>query len=426
MRRITPMRKAGYASPAILNLMDSLRQAQGDLDRAHAAFNDALDPDLVESSIYEIRAYQHRINYLLRQIKETESLEAAVIKPLPQSDDAVYAQSTDRIAARQVRAILLLGETDRPGADAGGLLNAPQLQAVSRMTRAYLGSDDEELSRMRRFYLKTAMSMASDYVCVSYPLSGADGASQHPGALIGLIRSLFPGLRERGGVTEDESMQRMLRAAPAAAAAHAARALSEQTKGVSLMPSDAHALAGLSHLSRETPEIRRDFDRLRAALNHSDAVERLSPGTAKKLYGELRRMSITRLERFAQCPFSYFVQNGLRPEKLEPYRLSVQDEGSFFHDAVHEFLLSSMDDLNDISTDVAEARMDGIAARLLNQMAEAGPLGDSAVALAEQRRLRATARACAAVLAEHMHESRFSPASLESSFGPEDGPATDK
>ena len=361
----------------------------------------------------------------VRELRETlmESLEAAIIKPLPQSDDAVYAQTTDRITAQRARVVLLLGETDRAGQDTGGLLNAAQVQALSRMANAYLGSDDDELSRMRRFYIKSAFAMASDYVCVSYPLSGMDNASQHPGQLIGLIRGLFPGMKARGGVTEDESLQRMLRAAPKPAAAHAARALSACAEGAPMSRLDEAALAGLVRLAGDSPELRRDVERLRGALDRAGTVEALRPDTARQLYGELRRQSVTRLERFAQCPFAYFTQYGLRPERLEPYRLSVQDEGTFFHDAVHEFMLASMDDLNQIELDEAQARMDVIADRLLDQMAAQGPLGDSAVALAERRRLKATARTCAGVLAEHMHMSRFIPAALETSFGREDGPA---
>ena len=79
MRRISPIHRSRESSPALLELVDSLQRAQGDLDRAHAAFNDALDPDLVESSIYEIRAHQSRINYLLRQIKEAETLETTAV-----------------------------------------------------------------------------------------------------------------------------------------------------------------------------------------------------------------------------------------------------------------------------------------------------------------------------------------------------------
>ena len=113
---------------------------------------------------------------------------------------------------------------------------------------------------------------------------------------------------------------------------------------------------------------------------------------------------------------------GLRPERIEPFGLTVRDEGTFFHDAVHEFMLGSMEDLNRLEIAEAEKRMDVIADRLLDAMST-GPLGNSAVEAAERRRLKATARTCAGVLAEHMHDSRFTPNALESDFGVEDGVA---
>ena len=359
------------------------------------------------------------------ELRETicESLEAAIIKPLPQSDDAVYAQTTDRIVARRAKAVLLLGETDRAGADPDGLFSAAQVQAVSRMTRAYLGSDDAELSRMRRFYLKSAMEMTSDYLCVTWPLSGMDNAAQHPGQLVGLIRSLFPLLELRGGVTGDERVEWMLRAAPRAAMAHAARALSARDEGAPVSECDAAALAGLKALSESDDTIRSGFDRLRAALDHASTVDRLRPETARQLYGAIQRQSITQLEKYAQCPFAYFTRYGLRPERIEPFELNVQDEGTFFHAAVQAFMLQSKADLNTIGIPEAEARMDAISEGLLDQMAARGPLGASATALAERRRLKATARTCAGVLAEHMQGSRFAPTALEASFGREDGPA---
>lgn len=363
----------------------------------------------------------------LEELRQTlgESLDAAVIKPLPQSGDAVYAQTTDRIDAQRCRALLVLGETDRALSDADGLLNGAQQQALARLSHAYVGSDDAELSRMRRFYLKSAMEMAGEYLCVTAPLSGLDGSAQRPGALIGLIRGLFPALKARGGVLEDAGIMRMLRAAPEAAMACAARALSGVGEGERADPCDTAALAGVARLAKQlhSEVLERSLQRVGAALRHGESADALNPATARALYGALRRQSVTRLERFADCPFAYFTQYGLRPLKIEPFALNVQDEGSFFHDAVHEFLLGSMEDLNALDEQTAGARMDVIADRLLDAMAADGPLGDSAVALAERRRLKATARTCAAVLAEHMRGSAFNPAALESDFGVEDAGA---
>ncbi|MBR6766698.1 MAG: PD-(D/E)XK nuclease family protein [Clostridia bacterium] len=360
----------------------------------------------------------------LKELREilTESLEAAVIKPLPQSDDAVYAQTSERIVAQRTKVLLVLGMTDRSGSDEDGLLSSAQRQALSRATHTYVGGDDGELSRMRRFYLKSAMGMASDYLCITWPMSGMDDSAQHPGALIGLVRNIFPHLSMRGGVTEDDSVQRMLRCAPEAARSYAAGALSEISGDTPLKSYDAAALAGLRKLSEDRPLLRDALDCMGTALDRGKSAEQINPRTARELYGAIRRQSVTRLEKYAQCPFAYFTQYGLRPERIEPFGLTARDEGTFFHDAVHEFMLGSMEDLNRIGIAEAEARMDAISDRLLDAM-QSGPLGNSAVEAAERRRLKATARTCAGVLAEHMKESQFAPSALESDFGTEDGVA---
>lgn len=361
----------------------------------------------------------------VRELRETitESLEAAIIKPLPQSDDAVYVQSSERIVAQRARGILILGVTDRAGSEEDGLLSSAQKQALARFTHAYVGSDDGELSRMRRFYLKSAMGMASEYLCITAPMSGMDNAPQHPGALMALVKGIFPKIDIRGGVTEDERVQWMLRSSPEAAVAHGAKGLSAMAEGAPISPADAASMASLRKIAENLPDAGDALNRIKTALSHGESADRLNPRTAKALYGSLSKTSVTKLERFAQCPFAYFTQYGLKPEKIEPYQLNARDEGTFFHEAVHEFMLASMEDLNTIEIPAAESRMDAIADRLLDAMSDQGPLGNSAVENAERRRLKATARTCAGVLAEHMRESKFSPAALETNFGPEDGVA---
>ena len=51
-------------------LRESLERTRAELAQAHAGFNTAGDPELLESYIYEIRALKARYSYLLRKIKE--------------------------------------------------------------------------------------------------------------------------------------------------------------------------------------------------------------------------------------------------------------------------------------------------------------------------------------------------------------------
>ena len=65
--------------PELLALKEELQTAQGELAVAYRQFNQAVDPELVESCVYQISAVKARCNYLIRAIKERspESIAAA-------------------------------------------------------------------------------------------------------------------------------------------------------------------------------------------------------------------------------------------------------------------------------------------------------------------------------------------------------------
>ena len=48
-------------------LMEDLRRTKCALDQAYSNFENVVDPDLVDSSIYELQAVQLRYRFLLRQ-----------------------------------------------------------------------------------------------------------------------------------------------------------------------------------------------------------------------------------------------------------------------------------------------------------------------------------------------------------------------
>ncbi len=55
--------------PELLALQEELLVAQGDLTCAYRQFNQAVDPELIESCVYQISAVKARCNYLIRAIK---------------------------------------------------------------------------------------------------------------------------------------------------------------------------------------------------------------------------------------------------------------------------------------------------------------------------------------------------------------------
>ncbi len=375
-------------------LMDQgMREAAGALSQAWNRIIGALDQ--MAELLGGRRLSLHELSQTL-----SEALEAAVVKPLPQSGDAVYAQSAGRMLMQHTGVLFVLGMSDHSAGGEDGLLTSAQKQALSERTKAYLGPDESDAARIRRLYLKSALGMAGERVYISCPLSSADGSAQRPGMEIELIREIFPEIHIGGGVQGDEALEKMMLNAPMAALSRNA------------------ALDTLRTL--DMPRVR---DRLRRLdrLHGAEGREGVDPHSAQALYGKLQYQSITRLERFANCPFSYFIAYGLQPERIEPFEFNRRDAGSFLHAAVNEFLRSCASRLNSLAPDAAEEIMGGIADHLLEGLHSGTAMEDSAAARGEVRSLRATACRCARVLAGHMQGSKFHTRQLERSFGREDG-----
>ncbi len=47
--------------------------------------------------------------------------------------------------------------------------------------------------------------------------------------------------------------------------------------------------------------------------------------------------SVSRIEKYAQCPFAYYVQYGLKAKDRKLYEFTAPDLGSFMHEILDSF-----------------------------------------------------------------------------------------
>ena len=76
----TVFSKRQSQDPELLLLRQELQDAQGELAQAYRQFDQAVDPELVESCIYQISAIKARCNYLIRSIKARTQQAAAAAR----------------------------------------------------------------------------------------------------------------------------------------------------------------------------------------------------------------------------------------------------------------------------------------------------------------------------------------------------------
>lgn len=334
----------------------------------------------------------------------------AEIKPLPQSADAVNAVTSARMGSNPVKALIVIGQTAAGKKADDALFDAEETSEVGAKLDVYLGPDALSKVRTERMYLKEALSLAEEYICVTYPMSALDASSAAPGILVGEAQRIFENLRVRGGLKDDDAILSMRYSAPMAA---------EQSAAVELSEGNLSA-PGKAYLASVQKAGSGAIQKLRRALLHKTESENIGSSLSKEVYGPLDKMSVTRLEAYAGCPFKHFVKYALRPEKEEPFGLNARDEGSFLHEAVCSFLFESKLDLNNITSEEAARRMNRISDAII-EGALKDALDDSSVSKASAKKLRRVAGRAAKTLTEQLRNGAFAPMELEMEFG-ETGP----
>lgn len=147
--------------------------------------------------------------------------------------------------------------------------------------------------------------------------------------------------------------------------------------------------------------------------------EKLSPKTTKMLYGDKIFSSVSRLERFATCPFSYFAEYGLKATERKLYQLHTPDLGLLFHEVLE--LFSNKIETENISWDclsqekteemIFEA-VDLAAPKLGNEI-----LMETAANQYLIHRLKRISSRAAWTLVQHLKNGDFVPFGYEIGFG---------
>ena len=78
-------------------------------------------------------------------------------------------------------------------------------------------------------------------------------------------------------------------------------------------------------------------------INYTGLPEKIKKENIEKLYGNTLNTSVSRLERYKACPYSYFLQYALKLKEKEELKVQNLDTGSFMHEIIDEFFKKNID-----------------------------------------------------------------------------------
>ena len=73
------------------------------------------------------------------------------------------------------------------------------------------------------------------------------------------------------------------------------------------------------------------------ALNYTNMPDKISKENVENLYGGTLKTSVSRLEQYRACPFSYYLKYGLNLSEKDSLKVDSLDTGTFMHDTIDAF-----------------------------------------------------------------------------------------
>ncbi|MGL5822777.1 MAG: helicase-exonuclease AddAB subunit AddB [Sarcina sp.] len=259
---------------------------------------------------------------------------------VPVALDQVNIGDITRIKSRGAKAIYIIGAND-------GVLPTSNFEEgiLSDRDRNILGELGVELASDTRtkvfeeqFLVYTALTIAKNYLVITYPLADFEGKALRPSIITHRIKKLFPKLKEESnGFNLSRKYDEFYDISSKSPTFN--ELIGAIRRDFDYIDTGAHWDEVYKYFSSKE-EWNRKLDNVIKGLKYSNIESTISKEMARKLYsnehGKLQ-FSVSKLERYAQCPFAYFIEYGLKAKDRKVYEFSAPDLGSFMHEILDDF-----------------------------------------------------------------------------------------
>ena len=348
----------------------------------------------------------------------TSGLTGAGIASLPPQPEAVMVGEAGHLLTGRIDALVLCGMQDGAmGSTQDSLLTEVERSALSRDHERPIGLTRQETAALRQSDFYRTVALPQRQLLITFAQGSQDGTALRPASLVDDLCALFPALTVTGGVTADGSDDLPLSPQLALdALAPRLRALSDGL-AEELEPAWANALKWLWQSDAW-------HERTRQVLNAAVAGKpdgKLPTDMTRRVFSQ-DTVSISRLEKFASCPYQHFVDYGLKPVKREEWAFEANDAGEFYHAALQGFAHAALNhpDWPDLPEEEIDALMDEILAPLVVAWQD-GPLTDTPAMQLQGEKYVRTVKRAAWLFTRHARASRFRTVGEEVEFGTEGG-----
>lgn len=258
------------------------------------------------------------------------ALNSSDLGKIPMSQDEVILADTERSRNSNIKIVFIVGLNDGifpSNNNSEGFLNDKDRENLKN-SGFEIAKTSLELLYEQQFEFYRTLSLAEDKIFISYASSDKEGKSLRPSILLKKIKRFFINIKEKSDIIEN-NYQITNR-----------QATFEEALGVY-----KDSLENEKEINNEWKKIilyfynteKEKFEEALNGINYDNKAEDLSFENAEKLYGNVLKTSVSKLESYKQCPFSYYLKYGLKLKEKDELKINTLDTGSFMHEVIDEF-----------------------------------------------------------------------------------------
>ncbi|WP_055665405.1 helicase-exonuclease AddAB subunit AddB [Desnuesiella massiliensis] len=337
---------------------------------------------------------------------------------IPVALDQVTIGDIARIKTQGVKAVYIVGVNDgifpRASKDEGILSDIDRITLKEKGIE--LAADTKTKAFEEQFLVYTALTLANDYMMLSYPLADFEGKALRPSVVVSRLKKIIPKIKEESEIVKQNksivSIDEV--AAPQPTFNKLISALRRKHEGEEM----DEFWQEVYHWYEDKKDWREKAERVFKGLDYNNQVESINSEKARNLYGR-PYFSVSRLEKYAECPFAYFVQYGLKAKDRKVYELTAPDLGSFMHEVIDNFSKYvddkkipweelSLEYCRDIISKMVDEKLDQNKSSILNSSAKYKYIAG---------RLKRILTKSVSIVSEQMKRSNFKTLAHELVFG---------
>lgn len=320
---------------------------------------------------------------------------------IPASFDQVLFGDIDRSRNREIKVLFLIGLNDgvipRSVKDEGFLNDTDR--GVLKENSIELAKNSLELLYDNQFNVYRALSMPEERLYLSYPVSDKENNALRSSILVEQIKKIFPNLTLTSDVVDEDFD------------------ITTIDGTLDCVVEKYREFIDNEEIDQKWKDVitwykkndKKRIDKIIKGAKYTNISEKLSAENIRKMYGKSLRTSVSRLEQYRKCPFSFHLKYGLKLKEEDQFKIRAIDTGNFMHEVIDEVFSKIEDKDFDVKT-ISKEELYNIISEIVNQklgMSKNYIFTSTPKFIALTRRLKKVVYESIDYIIEHLKNSKF-------------------